>query len=292
MSSILEIPRVSAIVVTYNPVIKELKENIESYSNQVDLVILVDNSTDLTVSNKVAELGDKFENIKVIGIGHNAGIAKAQNIGVQYAIDCGYEYFLEMDQDSKLSPDYINSAYRVYQDLTKKEKVAALGGVAIAGNGEIFDGKKLGVGVIPIDKTLSSGLFYKKDAYDIVGPKIEDMFIDLVDWEWCWRAKALGLTTFVNTEMTIEHAIGDGNKQFLLLTYGVPSPIRHYYAFRNSLFLMKKNYVPIGWKIKTLVILCFKLMIYGLLLEQGKKRVTYMLRGIKDAITLRFGQYE
>jgi rhamnosyltransferase len=37
---------------------------------------------------------------------------------------------------------------------------------------------------------LSSGFFYSREVIEKIGLKNEDLFIDLVDWEWCWRARS------------------------------------------------------------------------------------------------------
>ena len=48
--------------------------------------------------------------------------------------------------------------------------------------------------------------------------------------------------------------IGNGHKKILFWEIGVPAPIRHYYQYRNSLDLMKIDYLSLNWKIKRIFI--------------------------------------
>ena len=101
---------VIAIVIAYNIKKNLLSENIFSYINFVDKVLVVDNSdkpTDLSNINKT----NKIEYISLNG---NFGIAKALNVGLEYAFKYKYKYALTMDQDSKFSNNLIEE-YRKNQ---------------------------------------------------------------------------------------------------------------------------------------------------------------------------------
>ena len=84
------------VLITYNPNLEELQKNISSYITQVKKVIIVDNST----TTDILPIIKKFNNIHSILLGDNLGIAKAQNIGIQYAFENGFDFVVEMDQDS------------------------------------------------------------------------------------------------------------------------------------------------------------------------------------------------
>src|SRR4051812_17348597 len=98
--SIINIQDVCGIVVTYNPNIEELKENLESVIDQVGGICIVDNSTDVTLQNELLNF-EKDKNLHVISNNGNFGIATAQNIGMKWALEKGYEAFFLLDQDSK-----------------------------------------------------------------------------------------------------------------------------------------------------------------------------------------------
>lgn len=279
------------ILVTYNPNLEELEVNISSYINQVEKVIIVDNSTDINIEKIV----DKFSNIHLISLGDNFGIAKAQNIGIKYAIENNFEYIIEMDQDSLLPNNYVNNIYNSYQILKiQGNKIAGIGPLSVNkknGNIYLFD-KNINNNnfLVEVSETLSSGFFIPKESFEIVGYKNEDFFIDYVDWEWNWRARKLGLRNFINKKIVIEHMLGNGHKKVLFWEIGIPAPIRHYYQYRNSLYLMKIDYLSLNWKIKRIFINFIKIFLILIFLDKKLLRLKYIFYGIKDFIKNKKGK--
>jgi len=280
--------RVAIIVVIYNPNIRELQYNINTYSNQTNLLIVVDNSDNKEKQHVIKNIFSNKKNIVVITLGDNYGIAYAQNVGIKYAIDKGYKYFIEMDQDSRLPNNYVVNIYNTYISLIKKgKKVAGVGSLPInKNNGQPYlNIKNISDNyVIEVDKTLSSGFFIPLSSLKVVGFKKEELFIDYVDWEWCWRAKSLGYKTYVDTTLKLPHMLGEGHKNFLFFKLGVPSPIRHYYQYRNLLLLSKMKHIPFVWKIKRILIHLSKLILFLCFYDKKVERFKYILKGIKDGI--------
>lgn len=233
----------------------------------------------------------KFANVTYLPMDGNKGIAFAQNHGIQYAIGRGYEYFLEVDQDSSFPPDYVVKIINSYFELIASgELVAGLGPLAVRADGYIYDGYKNLAHIIRVDKTLSSGFFFPRSSFEVVGPKDESLFIDYVDWEWCWRSKGYGLSVFVDTNLKIEHMLGSGHKKIFCFDIGLPAPIRHYYQFRNSIYLFFRSYIPIGWRIKRVFVNLFKLPIYSFLVGEGRLRRMYIYMAFKDAASKKTGK--
>ena len=93
-----------------------------------------------------------------------------------------------------------------------------------------------------------------------------------------------------NKKALIAHKLGDGKKRILFFVdVGIPSPIRHYYAFRNTILLFRRPYVPNTWKIISFIKIMFKLIIYPFFLDNGVKRLRFMVMGIKDGLLCRDG---
>ena len=83
--------KTDAVLVTYNPDIDILVQCIESLSSQVRTIWLVDNSsTTCNFKSSFEHLPDEIEIIKLMG---NTGIAYAQNIGIEKAIENGIKRF-------------------------------------------------------------------------------------------------------------------------------------------------------------------------------------------------------
>ncbi|MGE6821318.1 glycosyltransferase family 2 protein [Pseudomonas soli] len=284
--------KVSIILTTYNPNVSELRENLRSYSGQVDYVVLTDNSDCSERQADVARLCAEFTNVSVNPLLTNAGIAVAQNRGMTQAQSLGSEFVIEMDQDSRLPQGYVDKLMTRFAELDQKGiKVGGIGPLAVRKDSdEVYDGLSRAEGVIEVEYTLSSGFLMRFDAIEAVGPKNEDLFIDFVDWEWCWRSRRQGYRVFVDTTLEISHMLGDGHKKLLGLNIGMPSPIRHYYQFRNFIYLLGKPFVPFKWKVKYSAIMLAKLCLIPFIFDRKAKRLRYALLGIKDAMRGAWGK--
>lgn len=285
--SMITINNVCAILVTYNPKIEELKENMESVINQVGGICIVDNSTDGDLQRKVLAFQD-VDTIHVISNKGNLGIAFAQNIGMDWALKKGYEAFFLLDQDSKLIDETVSKLVRDYNFLvSQNKKIACIGPLAFDrdkteedvynnyGNGDDR--------IIKVQQTLSSGSLIPKNSFVQIGGMEEDLFIDLVDYEWCWRAEKMGYFSFVTKEVKMAHRLGEDRYHFLGKSIGVPSPIRHYYQFRNTIIMFKRSYAPLNFKLKYLLILPFKVFFFTFFVNPRLTRLRMITKGIIDA---------
>lgn len=283
---------VAIIVTTYHPDLDDFESCIKSYVKQAGLVVVSDNTECIVIHNALSKFLAQFHNVHFISMSGNKGIAKAQNIGMKYALEQGFESFIEMDQDSSLSESYVEDIQVSYNNaLRNNPRVAGIGPLAVKGDGTYYHSdRKANKGLIKVDKTLSSGFFLTKDIYNIVGIKSERLFIDYVDWEWCWRAGYLGYSTYIDTSLEIQHKLGEGHKKILFWEVGVPSPIRHYYQYRNACLLSLLKYIPLKWKLQRMIIHLFKVPVYLLIFDRPLLRLRYVFFGIKDFILNRTGR--
>lgn len=272
---------VAIILTTYNPDIVSLKENIYSYTLQASIIIVCDNSDNYEIVSQIERLCSELDNTLYLSMSGNKGIAYAQNRGVDLAISKGFYFFIEMDQDSKLPNGYVYSILSTYFLLTNNN--IAIGGVGPIAKSKsqnfIYDEHQSDNGIKFVDKTLSSGFLYTKSVYQLVGGKDESLFIDYVDWDWCWRARSLKLSIVIDNSIEIEHMLGDGHKKILGFYVGLPSPIRLYYQYRNALYMMQRDHVPFLWKLKRLFISLLKVPFFTVLADRRKERLKYISQG-------------
>ncbi len=95
-----------------------VKTNIQSYASYSDIIYVVDNSPEETMSNR--EIASTIEKCVYIYNGNKGGIAGAQNKACQQAIKDGYEWLMTMDQDAIFeaeSPSYLLNKTKVYIDF-------------------------------------------------------------------------------------------------------------------------------------------------------------------------------
>lgn len=284
-------PEVSVIVTAYNPELRSFGKNLSSYVNQVAQVVICDNSDNASVQQQVRDEVLKFANAVYLPMGGNIGIAAAQNRGVDYAIAHGYEYFIEIDQDSSLPQGYVEKIAQSHARLVQDgERVAGIGPIAVRADGFVYDGHGKTTQVVVVDKTLSSGFFFSRKAYEEVGPKDEALFIDYVDWEWCWRARYRGMKVYVDPGSAITHMLGNGHRKILGFQVGLPAPIRHYYQYRNGFYMLKRRYVPLSWRMKRLVIMLAKMPLYAFWVGDGQARRKYIWKALSDVIAGKDGK--
>ena len=90
-----------AIVITYFPEEKDLIQNISSYINDVDQLIIWENTPKDKINyNKEKLLSINPNKIIFVGNGINVGIGKALNYATNFAINHSYTHLITFDQDS------------------------------------------------------------------------------------------------------------------------------------------------------------------------------------------------
>ncbi|MCY6413484.1 glycosyltransferase family 2 protein [Acinetobacter sp. VNH17] len=275
--------KIGCIIVLYNPNMSMLFTILNEISNQVSKIYIVDNST-------VDHFLDfsSYSNVVFEKLGNNIGIASAQNMGLNFFKD--YEHILFLDQDSIPPRNLVSTLLENYLFLLNKNiDVGAVGprpfnrGENKKYEGIIKKGKKLYNNITEVGELISSSSLIAVETFNKVGLLEDGLFIDAVDHEWCWRAKAVGnYRFFIIEDVLLSHQLGEGDKNFLGMKIHIPAPIRTYYQFRNYIKLLDRSYVPFYWKFSNGIKYFIKYFYYPVFVNNGKKYVEYMNRGISD----------
>lgn len=85
---------VLAGIVTYNPEISRLRENIESIITQVKQVIVVDNGS--SNIGDIKKIIKNFERTVLVELNENLGIATALNKIGEYAVQKEFDFFFDI----------------------------------------------------------------------------------------------------------------------------------------------------------------------------------------------------
>ena len=91
--------------------------------------------------------------------------------------------------------------------------------------------------IVDVDYLVASGCLIPVTILQRVGGMLDKLFIDYVDIEWGLRAKYYGYQSFGVCGAFMDHALGDTPLEILGKKFPVRSPIRHYYMFRNAMYL-------------------------------------------------------
>ena len=285
--------KVFAVLVTYFPDFNELTSCVSNLSAQCDGVVICNNSDDdlnFTSNTKV----------KVFNFGENTGIAYAQSVGMQWAFDNGADFIMQMDQDSELEENTVSRLIQSYTHLLSLgHNVGLIGPRHFDKVLNEVDEKRLpkgaplaGTSCETLEHTISSASLIPRKAFEVAGNMESGLFIDLVDWEYCWRMKMHGFLVVRDNSVMLGHRVGDGCQKIVgnAIDARRPAPIRHYYHTRNVLLMLRRSYVPISFKFRESLKLIVKLLIYRFIFDDGATRMQYLWRGFKDGIKNRYGK--
>ena len=295
---------VTAIIVTYNPDLLILSEVVDATWSQVHAIVIVDNGSSIDMAGWVASLAK--DNIHVICLEANLGIAAAQNVGIHWAQQHGSDFLLLLDQDSTISDGMVEMLLSAFHENT-------CGTVAVSAVGPKFIDSitghpadflcisrfgirrapcKHGKNVVPVDFLIASGSLISMACLMDVGDMDCSLFIDHVDVEWIFRARAKGYHALGHCQATMAHSIGERRiRVWFLRRRNIPfhKPFRYYYLFRNGIELSKRNYIPLSWKIYNAIRLIQFLVVMGILHPQRNTALRMMLRGTKDGFLGKLG---
>ncbi|MFA7554987.1 MAG: glycosyltransferase family 2 protein [Spongiibacteraceae bacterium] len=287
---------VCAVVPVYYPDLNNLDEMVTALLKQLTKVVLVNNSSE-TLSTLLNN-----ESVIILNQSSNIGVASAFNLGFQYAIDHGISYVLLMDQDSVVSANMVSGLLGHYVgDYKQPQALAAVGpfhkdirtgdAAKFIRCNKFYISKILpnGFESIECDFIISSGSLVPVSVFNDVGPMLDDLFIDCVDIEWCFRARSKGYMILGSKFSSMGHRIGDDQLNFLGKKITMHQPIRHYYFYRNLFFLLRKSYIPMIWRVQTVFKSLLQMVIFSTLTSQRIEHFKMIVKGAYHGLTANLG---
>ncbi|MCB5176436.1 glycosyltransferase family 2 protein [Microvirga lenta] len=293
--------RVLAIAITYNPETALLADVLKAIAPQVQGIVVVDNG-----SANVSSIRDiaAIVGAQIIANDQNLGIAAAQNQGVSQARADGFSHVLLLDQDTVLSPGVVAELMQNLEELERRqERVAAIGPAYYEINSQrrtrAYHASATRISRIPLDGgtqpvasdfIIASGSLIALAVFDEVGGFYEDLFIDLVDVEWCFRARAAGYRSFLAPTAAVEHRLGSGTVKVGSREVALHVPIRNYYWVRNALWLARRSCTPAAWRLYFISRCLAFLGVYTTAADQRKLRLKLIVRGFQDGLRGKLGR--
>lgn len=270
-------------VVTFNPELKRLKENISSIKSQVDNVVVFDNG-----SNNIEDIQkmiSNFVNVIFIKSEKNLGIAAALNRLMQWGYEKKYEWMLSLDQDSVCEENY---TARMIPYFTVEQNLGIVAPVIVDRNVGVV-GHKPKAEYVQVNTCITSGAFSKISAWKKIGEYDESMFIDSVDFEYCYRMRKYGYGVIQVRDVQLFHELGKSERRrFLFWKIDVTghSAFRKYYIARNNIYYPMKHHLWLHFIRGNLRNI--ELIIIVLIYEQSKKKkISAICRGWKDAFNIK-----
>jgi rhamnosyltransferase len=289
--------KIAIVYILYNPNIEILVQSVNSIVNQIDAILFVDNDSDnlQDITNiSVAQL---------ISLSENTGIANATNIGIDYFQKLKYDYLVISDQDTVYSSDYIDIFKNKITSMSLKDIAAFVPSVYDTNSGstnQFYIKRKIWLKKQSIKndyaivyQAIASGMIINLSCIEIIGLMKTELFIDYVDFEWCWRVFYKKWQIIAFPSMCIYHKIGDSAISIGKKVIPTHSHIREYYITRNTVYLALYSpflcfldkcilfiksisflfgYIFLSDNIKVSAKYCFTGFIHGIIKKLGKFR--------------------
>lgn len=271
---------VGSCTVLYNPN-ESVLTNLNSYSNCVDVSVVVDNSD---TKNEISQLLKNDPNFIYIDMDGNKGIAAALNKGIEYLNSKNIDFALTMDQDSLFPTKYYPNILKLVNKY--KTDYSVIGLNFNQDNGGLDE-------IIEVPYWITSGNFVNISDFMSVGGFMNELFIDYVDFELGYKFKKNGFKICYLKDFSLKHTIGNPieihlfGKTYYAMNH---SPIRYYYRYRNAYYLyhfvdrqfFKKEYY------KEMIVNTLKMLIYE---KNQKVKFSMIRKGIQDAKCKKMGKF-
>ena len=286
--------RLAGVVILYNPE-ADVSENVASYIDSIDRLFIVDNHNGEDIANRIAQTNPN--KVEILTNKENEGIAKPLNRVLELCRKEGFDLLLTMDQDSRFLPGHMD-AYRKEIEMYDWTKTFGLGPTAVAR--EVCEKSSPSV---PQQRLRWKAVYRLITSGNVVSVKVaseisgynEDLFIDEVDFEICYRALEAGYLLFQTSDILFGHRLGNPlTKRFIWRDIQAMNhpPIRKYYIVRNQLVVWRRFHrIDEVFFFSHYILVCVLDFFKIFYMEPNKlKKANFYLMGIIDALRGRMGK--
>ena len=231
--------KIAVCVILYHPRDTDL-ENIRSYLPKVDKLYIYDNT-----ENKKTKLSFENNN-KIIYFSdlENKGLSFRLNQACHQAISDGFDFLMTMDQDSSFGLENLNHYFDSIKNYSNKNTVGIFG-LEYSTEDKIVNPKN--IISQEVYELITSASVINLNNYNEIGGFDENIFIDGVDFDYCFATLKKGFKCILFKNNYFKHSFGVKTKTASIKSLYLikkekylHSPIRIYYIIRNMLYLEKK----------------------------------------------------
>lgn len=271
--------KIAAIVIVYYPNIENLKVNILSFIDDIDILIIWDNTP---IKDK-KKIDIDFPEIKhkslLFTTGKNEFIAYPLNNAINWCLKNNYNYLLSMDQDSMFE----RGNFKKYADNIKLNQDKRYAIFGVNPNGQFLVQENF----FETNWFITSGSIYKVDIIAKIGGFREDYQIDCVDNEICYKVKENGYKVVVDTNCKLNQVYGEPIKSKYGFTTSGYSPFRTYSILCNHILLWKEYPNMVDANLKKTIIkdyLVYRLVKILLTEDKKIKKLLALFHGLIDGL--------
>ncbi len=281
-----EIAMVTALITLFNPTQKNV-ENACIIAEQVNRVFLCDNSND---DNSLLFAKCPL-NVVYIPYRKNFGLPGAFNRILKdkrfWSDSADDEWVLFFDQDSRVQAGHVQSLIAEFEALRKKNiRVGCLGPIYFdtsSGKVELPRSKRqISEQTYIVSSIITSSMLTTYKTLESVGYWNEALFLDMADWDLCWRIQKSGKESCLTTAVILQHTLGLGRKKVGPLSLKVTNPVREYYQIRDCMYLLKAKYVPLKYKVRFVLMIYVRSYLHVKFLDHSTERRMFIKRAKMD----------
>jgi len=245
---------IAVVILNYNGenFLRKFLPNVIEHSKNASIYVADNYSSD----NSVNYLKENFPEVKLIINSENGGFAKGYNDALKHV---KADYYVLLNSDIEVTPNWIEPCINLlekdkaiaalqpkvlaYHNKTHFEHAGAAGGFLDHDfypfcRGRIFNEVELDNGQYNTSQEVfwatGACLFIRTELYHSIGGLDDDFFAHMEEIDMCWRLKQQNHKIYYCADSTIYH-VGGG-------TLNYNNPKKTYLNFRNSLYMIAKNY--------------------------------------------------
>lgn len=266
-------------IVTYQPDLQRLRDNLAAAREQGSHLIIVDNGSH-NLSDIRALAGDAtlIENVE------NLGIATALNQLCQKGIALGCDWLVTLDQDSVMQPGML-SEFSHYTNLNDVAIICPR--IEDRGLGRQHTHHTSGTAYVT--HTITAGNLVRLKAWQAVGGFTDELFIDGVDFDFCLKLLEGGWKILRTDNVCLVQEMGHGRRIALPFHHQMSvlnhSPRRLYYITRNYLWIGRQHHQRLHWTVEVakrlFIVTCFE--------QQKWQKLRAMFTGLRHYLLGRMG---
>lgn len=269
----------AAGIVLFNPEVERFAKVISAVLPQVSILYLVDNGSDNLAC--IEEIAARHQNIRLIQMNENRGIATALNIICARAQRDGFHHVLTLDQDTVIEEGMIQGI-----------AVHASSDVGISCPRVLYEENELfqpepTENVEYISWAITSGSLTSIAAWEDVGGFDDRMFIDGVDKDYCLRLGQHGWSVVRDNSVVMHHRLGNlrCRKMMGRTVYVTNHPAwRHYYMSRNQVYLYRKGLIKMSEVFSYILKETAKVAIFEW--RDASKKLASIALGVRDGLQM------
>ena len=281
-------PRIQGVTVLYHPE-PEVVERLVKLAAGLDRLIVVSNGANPEILDRCR----REARVQLIENNVNVGLGRALNQGIAAALaDPQTDFVWLLDQDSGATTDTAYSLSDAFLEaMAERRRPACVGPLLIDDRTEAAMTRLRGSKrLFSVPTIATSGSLISREALEAVGLMLDELFIDAIDHEWCFRARAQGCEIFIDRASPMRHHMGELTVSVRGLTRPMyRSPVRHYFIVRNTVSLLRRSYVPLRWRLAESAKLLRRLVLYTAKSHDSRRSAKLMIRALGDGWRGRLG---